>query len=62
MVKECSFDLAILRTYGASNFQLIKMVLFEGLFIAFSAFILGFLFVKVGIFITLNFMSANYSQ
>ena len=38
MVKERAFDLAILRTYGASNFQLMKMVIYEGLAIAFFKF------------------------
>lgn len=38
MVKERAFDLAILRTYGASNFQLMKMVIYEGLATAFFKF------------------------
>lgn len=48
MVKERTFDLAILRTYGASNFQLIKIVAYEGFTIGLAAFVLGLLFVKIG--------------
>ena len=49
MVKERSFDLAILRTYGATHFQLIKIVAYEGFIIAFTAFSLGYIFVKIGL-------------
>jgi len=62
MVKERAFDLAILRTYGASNFQLVKMVLYEGGIIAFSAFLLGFIFIKLGVYIMLNYVAFNYQQ
>ncbi len=48
-VKERAFDLALLRTYGASNFQNIKMMAFEGFTIIVMAFLLGFLFVKIGL-------------
>ncbi|MCL5127769.1 FtsX-like permease family protein [Algibacter sp. L4_22] len=48
MVKERSFDLAILRTYGATNFQLIKIIAYEGFTIALAAYGFGLLLVKVG--------------
>lgn len=62
MVKERSFDFAIFRTYGASNFQLIKMVFYEGFIIAFTSFFLGFLLLKVGINTILYFMDNNQQQ
>ena len=62
MVKERAFDLAILRTYGASNFQLIKMVIYEGGIIAISAFLSGFLLIKIGLYIMLNNVAFNYQQ
>jgi len=49
MVKERAFDLAMLRTYGASNLQLIIMLIIEGLILALSAFLLGFLALKFGL-------------
>jgi putative ABC transport system permease protein len=58
MVKERAFDLAILRTYGASNFQLIKMVFYEGFTVVFSSFLLGFLLLKIGF----RFVEASYQQ
>ena len=58
MVKERAFDLAILRTYGTSNFQLIKMVFYEGFIVVFSSFLLGFLLLKIGF----RFVEANDQQ
>lgn len=46
MVKERAYDLALLRTYGASNFQLVKIVGYEGIFIAFCATVFGFILSK----------------
>jgi putative ABC transport system permease protein len=62
MVKDRAFDLAILRTYGASNFQLVNMVLYEGIFLVFASFLLGFLMLKIGFYIVLHFMNSNYQQ
>ena len=62
MVKERAFDLALLRTYGASNFQLIKMVSYEGLLIAFMAFTIGFILVKVGLNFMLKLVKVDYKQ
>ena len=62
MVKERAFDLAILRTYGASNFQLIKMVFYEGFIVVFSSFLLGFLLLKIGLRFVLYFMKSNEQQ
>ena len=62
MVKERAFDLAILRTYGASNFQLIKMVFYEGLFIVFTAFLIGFSFIKIAFYFTINTLQNNQQQ
>ncbi len=62
MVKERAFDLAILRTYGANNFQLIKMICYEGFLIAFLAFLLGFLLIKVGLGVFVSFIESSYQQ
>ncbi len=62
MVKERAFDLALLRSYGASNLQLIKMVAYEGIIIATIAFVIGFLLVKIGLRIVFNFMNSGYKQ
>ncbi len=62
MVKERAFDLALLRTYGASNFQLIKMVGYEGLTIAVTAMLLGFLFVKFWLYFMFQFTGIGFQQ
>lgn len=49
MIKERAFDLALLRTYGASNAQLIKMILYEGFIILFAAFGIGFALSQLGL-------------
>ena len=41
MVKEHAFDLALYRTYGATNFQLIKILSYEAFFIVATAVVLG---------------------
>ncbi|NQY07397.1 MAG: ABC transporter permease [Flavobacteriaceae bacterium] len=62
MVKERAFDLALLRTYGASNFQLIKMVAYEGFSIVGLAFIVGFLFTKLGLYLMFQFQGNSLQQ
>ena len=55
MVKERAFDLALLRTYGATHIQLIKMVAYEGFVIISTAFILGILFVIIALPLLLEY-------
>ncbi|GAA3778730.1 hypothetical protein GCM10022271_08780 [Corallibacter vietnamensis] len=62
MVKERAFDLALLRTYGASNFQLIKIVAYEGFTIGFLATILGILISQSGLIIVYNMIENQYKQ
>ena len=59
IVKERAFDLAILRTYGASNFQLIRIIAYEGFIIGITAFILGYVLIKVGIRFIVKFVNNN---
>ena len=49
MVKERSYDLAILRTYGAKKHQLISLVFLEGGIIFLSALIVAAFFTKLGV-------------
>ncbi|MBU3012715.1 ABC transporter permease [Polaribacter vadi] len=62
MMKERAFDLAILRTYGATRFQLIKMIVYEALTIVCSAFAIGFIIIKVGIKVFMNSQSISLQQ
>ena len=62
MVKERAFDLALLRTYGASNFQLIRMIAYEGFIIGFLAFLLGILFSKAALYYMFRIIATDYNQ
>ncbi|MDD7884490.1 ABC transporter permease [Flavivirga sp. 57AJ16] len=62
MVKEHAFDLALLRTYGASNFQLIRMVGYEGCIIGLLAFLLGILLSKMGLYFMFKIVETEYKQ
>lgn len=62
MIKERAFDLALLRTYGASNFQLIKMVSYEGLIILILAFGLGWGMAHLGLSLLLGYMDSGPQQ
>lgn len=62
MVKEHAFDLALLRTYGASNYQLIKMVAYEGGLIVFCAFLISVVVEQFGIYIMFRFIDVGYTQ
>lgn len=62
MVKERSFELALLRTYGASNFQLIRMVAYEGILVVLLAYILGVLLSKIGLYFMFSLMETDQQQ
>ena len=62
MIKERSFDLALMRTYGASNLQLIKMVTYEGIVIVGFAFLLGFLITNIGLHFIINYIENSPEQ
>ncbi|MGV6831382.1 MAG: ABC transporter permease [bacterium] len=59
MVKERAFDLALLRSYGASNSQLIKMVSYEGFIIVCISVLIGFIFAKGGLYIISNILDSS---
>src|SRR5690606_2909994 len=62
MVKEHAFDLALLRTYGASNVQLIRMVGYEGCIIGLLAFLLGLILSNVGLYFMFKMIETEYKQ
>lgn len=62
MIKDRAYDLALLRTYGATNFQLIKMIIYESFLIVSLAFFIGFVLVKVGFFYVVQIIETNYKQ
>lgn len=62
MVRERAFDLALMRTYGASNFQLFRIVAFEGVLIVFISLIFGFLFSQIGLYFIVSLFKSQFQQ
>jgi putative ABC transport system permease protein len=62
IVKERSFDLALMRVYGANNFQLIRIITYEGLIIGCTAFVLGIGLTKIGLYFMVHSVETGNSQ
>ncbi|MUU77111.1 ABC transporter permease [Winogradskyella endarachnes] len=62
MVKERAFDLAMLRTFGASNFQLIKIVALEGFITSIISIVFGVLLSQIGLLLVLQLVDSQYQQ
>ncbi|MBR9854340.1 MAG: ABC transporter permease [Algicola sp.] len=62
MVRDRAFDLALMRSYGANTFQLIKMVAYEGFMIAIIAFGIGVLLSQIGIYFIFGMITDQYKQ
>ncbi|WP_276166415.1 ABC transporter permease [Zobellia alginiliquefaciens] len=62
MVRERAFDLALMRTYGASNFQLFRIVGFEGMLMVLASLIFGFLFSLIGIHFIIDVFKSQFQQ
>ncbi|WP_299218165.1 FtsX-like permease family protein [uncultured Aquimarina sp.] len=59
-VRERKHELALLRTYGATNFQLLKLVFLEALFLSLIGFVLGWFWGRVSILLFSNLASDTY--
>ncbi|CAZ98508.1 ABC transporter permease [Zobellia galactanivorans] len=62
MVRERSFDLALMRTYGASNFQLFRIVGFEGILMILASLFFGFLLSQIGLHFMVNVFKSQFQQ
>lgn len=62
MVRERAFDLALMRTYGASNFQLACIVGFEGLIMVFTSVVLGLVLSQIGLQFLLSIFKSQFQQ
>ncbi|REG77539.1 ABC transporter permease [Algoriphagus antarcticus] len=59
-LKERTFEMALLRTYGATRSQLLGMVLLEGLFISILGFLLGMVASSVGLILISILLKSEY--
>ena len=62
MVKERAFDLALMRTYGASNFQLFCIVTVEGIIMLLVSLIIGFIFAQVGLQFIISMFKSQFQK
>jgi len=62
MVRDRAFDLALMRSYGASTLQMVKMVIYEGFMIAVAAFAIGVLISQFGIYFIFEMILDQYKQ
>ena len=56
------YEMALIRTLGASRFQLSKMIIFESLILTITGFMMGLLFSRFGVMFVSSLMdeSINY--
>jgi putative ABC transport system permease protein len=59
-MKDRQYEMALMRTYGATRWQLVELVLLEGLLITSSGFILGIIFSRIGLWLISVLMESNY--
>ena len=62
-MRERRYEMALIRTLGASRFQLSTMIIFESLILTISGFVLGLLFSRFGVMFVSSLMeeSINYN-
>jgi putative ABC transport system permease protein len=60
-LKERTYEMALLRTYGASRRQLLGMIFQEGALIALIGFILGLMLSRVGLLVISIMLKSDYS-
>ena len=59
-IRERRQELALLRTYGFHTKQLLGLALLEGIFLALTGFVIGWLLGRLGVFIVSGYLNATY--
>lgn len=59
-LKERKYEMVLLRVMGAGSWQLMGIVLLEGLLIAFMGYLLGVVLGKFGLWLILNLIASSY--
>jgi putative ABC transport system permease protein len=59
-LKDRQYEMALMRTYGASRWQLVGLVLQEGLLLTLIGFLLGIVVSRLGLWLLSGLMEANY--
>ena len=59
-LRDRMYEMALMRTYGATRWQLVWLVLQEGLLLTLFGFLLGFIFSRLGLWLVSQFMQSSY--
>ncbi|SDM70878.1 putative ABC transport system permease protein [Catalinimonas alkaloidigena] len=59
-LSERIYEMALMRTYGATRWQLVGLIVQEGLLLTGSGFLLGMLFSRIGLWLVSHLMEAGY--
>lgn len=59
-LRDRQYEMALMRTYGATRWKLVWLVVQEGLLLTFFGFIFGIVFSRIGIFILSMMMETNF--
>ncbi|MTI21727.1 ABC transporter permease [Fulvivirga sp. RKSG066] len=59
-LKDREYEMAFMRAYGSTRWQLVWLVLQEGLLLTLSGFLLGIIFCRVGLWMVSELLETNY--
>ncbi|HAA17769.1 MAG TPA: hypothetical protein DCP28_02965, partial [Cytophagales bacterium] len=59
-LKDRQYEMALMRTYGASRWQLVGLVFQEGMLLSLSGFLLGVIFSRLGLLLVSGLMQTSY--
>ncbi|MCB0794499.1 MAG: ABC transporter permease [Flavobacteriales bacterium] len=59
-LRDRQYEMALMRTYGATRWQLVQLVVQEGLLLTLTGSLLGLLFSRIGLWLVSGLMEANY--
>jgi len=59
-LKDRKYEMALMRTYGSSRWQLVWLVLQESLILTFTGYLLGVVFSRIGLWVVSELMNENY--
>ncbi|MFZ9045082.1 MAG: ABC transporter permease [Cyclobacteriaceae bacterium] len=59
-LKDRQYEMALMRTHGATRLQLVWLIVQEGMLLTLSGFLLGIVFSRIGLWLVSNLMKSNF--
>lgn len=59
-LRDRQYEMALMRTYGATRWQLVRLVLQEGILLVVFGFLLGWMFSRLGLWLVSGLMESSY--